>query len=40
MRIAHDDGETWLVEILKYERQELAARAAFACEIAGLLSPA
>jgi len=36
MRLAHEDGEDWLVEILEHERQELAARAAFACEIAGL----
>jgi hypothetical protein len=36
MRFAHEDGEDWLVEILEHERQELAARAAFACEIAGL----
>ncbi len=31
LRIAHEDGEDWLVEMLEYERQELAARAAFAC---------
>ena len=36
MRLADADGEDWLVEILEHERQELAARAAFACEIAGL----
>ncbi len=36
LRLAHEDGEDWLVEFLEYERQELAARAAFACEIAGL----
>ena len=36
MRRAHEDGEDWLVEILEDERQETAARAAFACEINGL----
>ncbi len=36
MRIAFEDGEDWLVEILEYERQETAARAACASEIAGL----
>ncbi len=36
VRLAHEDGEDWLVEILEHERQEIAARAAFACEIAGL----
>jgi hypothetical protein len=36
MRCAREDGEDWLVEILEHERQELAARAAYACELAGL----
>ena len=36
MRIAHEDAECWLVEILEDQRQETAARAAFATEIAGL----
>ena len=36
MRLAHEDGEDWLVEILEDQRQETAARAAFACEINGL----
>ncbi len=35
-RIAFEDGEDWLVEILEDQRQECAARAAFASEIAGL----
>lgn len=30
MRLAHEDGEDWLVEVLEYQRQEMAARAAFA----------
>lgn len=30
MRFAHEDGEDWLTEILEYQRQETAARAAFA----------
>ncbi len=32
MRIAHEDGEDWLTEILEYQRQECAARAACALE--------
>ena len=36
VRLAHEDGEDWLLEILEHERQELAARAAFACEVSGL----
>ncbi len=36
MRIAFEDGEDWLVEILEDQRQETAARAAFASEISGL----
>ncbi len=32
MRIAFEDGEDWLVEILEYQRQETAARAACALE--------
>ncbi|MDP9479419.1 MAG: hypothetical protein M3R38_27735 [Actinomycetota bacterium] len=36
MRIAHEDGEDWLTELLEYQRQETAARAAFASEIGGL----
>ncbi|MDP9480449.1 MAG: hypothetical protein M3R38_33110 [Actinomycetota bacterium] len=32
MRLAHADGECWLVEILEHERQETAARAACALE--------
>ncbi len=32
MRIAHEDGEDWLVEILEDQRQETAARAACASE--------
>ncbi len=36
MRIAFEDGEDWLVEILEDQRQETAFRAAFASEIAGL----
>lgn len=32
MRIAHEDREDWLVEVLQYYRQEMAARAAFALE--------
>ena len=36
MRLAHEDGEDWLVEILEDQRQETAARAAFAGEIAGI----
>ncbi len=36
MRIAFEDGEDWLVELLEYQRQETAARAAFASEISGL----
>ncbi len=36
LRTAHGDGEDWLVEMLEYERQGLAARAAFACGTAGL----
>jgi hypothetical protein len=30
MRLAHEDGEDWLTEILEYQRQECAARAACA----------
>lgn len=33
MRFAYEDGEDWLTELLEYERQEPAARAAVACEI-------
>ncbi len=36
MRIAHEDGEDWLTEILEYQRQECAARAACASEDRGL----
>ncbi len=36
MRIAFEDGEDWLVELLEDQRKETAARAAFASEIAGL----
>ncbi len=36
MRIAFEDGEDWLVEILEYQRQECAARAACASEDRGL----
>ncbi len=32
MRLAFEDGEDWLVEILEYQRQETAARAACALE--------
>jgi hypothetical protein len=32
VRIAHDDAEHWLVEILELEREALAAQAAFALE--------
>ena len=32
MRLAHEDTEDWLTEILEYQRQELAARAAYALE--------
>lgn len=32
MRIAYDDGEDWLVEILEQLREEQAAQAAFASE--------
>ncbi len=32
MRLAHEDGEDWLTEILEYQRQETAARAACALE--------
>ncbi len=32
MRIAFEDGEDWLVEMLEHERQETAAQAAFALE--------
>ena len=30
MRIAHEDGETWLVEVLEQERESVAAQAAAA----------
>lgn len=30
MRIAFEDGETWLVELLEYERESVAAQAAYA----------
>ncbi len=36
MRLAFEDGEDWLTAILEYQRQETAARAAFASEISGL----
>ncbi len=36
MRLAYEDGEDWLFEILEYQRQEIAARAACALEVAGL----
>nr|MDP9486794.1 hypothetical protein [Actinomycetota bacterium] len=36
MRLAHEDGEDWLTEILEYQRQECAARAACASEDRGL----
>jgi hypothetical protein len=36
MRIAFEDGEDWLVELLEDQRQETAARAACALEVAGL----
>ncbi len=32
MRVAHEDGEDWLTEVLEYQRQETAARAACASE--------
>ena len=32
MRLAHEDREDWLVEILEHQRQETAARAAYAIE--------
>lgn len=32
LRIAHAEGETWLVEVLEYERQGVAAQAAWALE--------
>ncbi len=35
MRIAFEDGEDWLTEILEYQRQECAARAACASEDRG-----
>lgn len=40
LRIAHDDGEDWLVEILEYQRQHLAAQAAYALELDGVLGNA
>ena len=33
MRLAHEDREDWLVEILEHQRQEMAARAAYALEV-------
>ncbi len=36
MRLAHADGEDWLVELLEHQRQETAARAACASEDRGL----
>ncbi len=30
MRVAHEDGETWLVELLELERESFAAQAAYA----------
>jgi hypothetical protein len=36
MRLAHEDGEDWLTEILEYQRQECAARAACALGDRGL----
>ncbi len=36
MRLAYEDGEDWLTEILEYQRQETAARAACASEDRGL----
>jgi hypothetical protein len=30
MRVAHEDGETWLVEVLERERESVAAQAAYA----------
>ena len=30
MRVAHEDGETWLVELLERERESVAAQAAYA----------
>ena len=36
MRIAYEDREDWLVEILEYQRQEMAARAAFALQLDGI----
>ncbi len=36
MRLAHEDGEDWLTEILEYQRQETAARAACASGDRGL----
>ncbi len=35
MRLAYEDGEDWLTEILEYQRQECAARAACASEDRG-----
>ncbi len=32
IRIAHEDGHTWLVEMLEYEREGQAAQAAVALE--------
>ncbi len=36
MRLSFEDGEDWLTEILEYQRQECAARAACASEDRGL----
>ncbi len=36
MRLSFEDGEDWLTEILEYQRQETAARAACASEDRGL----
>ncbi len=36
MRLSFEDGEDWLTEILEYQRQECAARAACALEVADL----
>ncbi len=30
LRLAYEDGETWLVEVLEYEREAVAAQAAYA----------
>lgn len=39
MRLSHEDGQDWLTEILEYQRQEMAAQAAFALELANREQP-